>query len=123
MAFAMVAVSLRVLIPAGYMPGGPGEAAIILCTAQGVQTVYVGPDGQRAEQPDTPADGHSGKTSADHPCAFSGLAQAFSAEVAAAVAPALPVAAAPILGPTSRTAPGRGLAAPPPPSTGPPLTV
>ncbi len=59
----------------------------------------------------------------DHPCAFAGLAQAFAAADPVALPITLP---APVIDPPlvpASVAVGRGLAAPPPPQTGPPLLV
>jgi len=120
LAMAVMAVALRVLVPAGYMPGGPGESAIVLCTAQGLQSVVVD---HAARGPSNPADDRSGEPKTDHPCAFAGLAQAFAPTSPAAFTPAgWTVAAAPQAR-APDAAPGRGLAAPPPPATGPPLEI
>jgi hypothetical protein len=63
------------------------------------------------------------KPAGDHPCAFAGLGIADSPPPQiAVVVPPLPAIDAPVL---ARLAilPGRGLAAPPPPATGPPALV
>lgn len=120
MGLALAAVALRVLVPAGFMPGGPGEATIVLCSSQGLQTVVV--DGLSPHAPD-PAGDHSGEPKTDHPCAFAGLAVAFTPATGLQAAPILWSAPAETEVPALAVAPGRGLAAPPPPATGPPLSI
>ncbi|WP_374572956.1 hypothetical protein [Phenylobacterium sp.] len=120
-ALAMLAVAVRVLVPAGYMPGRAGEAAIVLCTGQGLQTVYLEKDAKGG--PVAPADSHSGKGDTHHPCAFASAAHIFSPHDLAPVVPSVWTADAPDLRVPAVVAPGRGLAAPPPPATGPPLSI
>lgn len=119
LALAMLAVAVRVLIPAGYMPGGAGQAAIVLCTSQGLQTAYLPQDAEKR----SPVDDHSGKSQTHHPCAFASAAHVFTPQAEAAHVPVLWRAqtSEPAWDPS--VAPGRGLAAPPPPSTGPPLQI
>ncbi len=111
---AMFAVALKIVVPPGFMaaPSGDLPFPLVLCTSQGA--VVVG-----HSQPDkAPDDG------ADHvPCVF-------AASAAGAPAPdgfdVVPVAYARYEAPAPRAfapAPGRGLAAPPPPSTGPPVLL
>lgn len=123
MAFALVAVCLRVLIPSGYMPvfSAKGAPTMVICTGAGPKIVTV-QSGQPAD-PET-ADGrrhndHQHKSKSD--CGFGGLAQiAPSIEPQLTLAPAALVAAA-RLGPLA----GRELTLPlrarPPPQTGPPI--
>lgn len=114
---AMVAIGLKILIPPGYMAAppkaeGPGFN-LVLCTAQGMIDMTAA-----AEDP-APADEDDG---AHHsPCIFAGHG-------VAAAAPSLlgaqPVAFQPVTAArpdlSDAVAPGRGLAAPPPPARGPP---
>ncbi|PZR36168.1 DUF2946 family protein [Caulobacter segnis] len=123
MAFALVAVCLRVLIPSGYMPvfSANGAPTMVICTGAGPKLVTVrgglSVDREAAE----------GEQHEDHPhtsksdCGFGGLAQAApSVEPRLTLAPAALVAAA-RLGPLA----GRDLTLPlrarPPPQTGPPI--
>lgn len=123
---ACMAIALRVLIPQGYMvaPSAPsGSVPIMLCTAQGVRTVNIDATGHIVDAPaEAPADSNGGPPSDGH-CAFSGLGAAFMAEAPRLIALAVwrPANVAIILAP--QTTPGRGLAAPPPPPTGPPLQI
>lgn len=116
MTLAMLALVLKVAIPAGFMVEARAEAgpAIVLCTAQGAVTIKASAAHHGA--PDAPA-----QTKHDVPCAFAGHGAAFVAAepltVAAAehavYAPSAPAPAAPVI-------PGRGLSAPPLPARGPP---
>ncbi|THD34787.1 MAG: hypothetical protein E7773_14080 [Sphingomonas sp.] len=107
----------RGLTPEGWMPvaGAAGGIEIALCNGMGPDdTMVLTPDGKLHHK--APANGQSG----DHPCAFAGLGIADAAPpVPVIVAPPSPVDAAPALAKIIAT-PGRGLAAPPPPATGPP---
>ncbi|AHE56627.1 hypothetical protein [Sphingomonas sanxanigenens] len=112
------ALLLRIAIPAGWMPstGADGLIRITLCTGQGQMEAWVDGDGRIHDR-------KPGKSEpkTDHPCAFAGL-----------IVPALD--AAPIDTPLrfargdgvvpafahEVVAIGHGLAAPPPPPTGPP---
>ena len=109
---------LRAAVPAGYMLASTGDgASLVLCSAQGAISVTV-----------DPATGHvsiakkaPGKQT-DHddaPCAFAGMAKV--AELSVTVQPAPPVDDVVVQTVVSvLVTPGRGLSAPPPPSTGPP---
>ncbi|RHW16795.1 hypothetical protein D1610_13800 [Sphingomonas gilva] len=110
------ALLLRVLIPTGWMPahGADGATRITLCTGMGLVQAWVDADGTiHDKQPRE-------KSAADQPCAFAGLAMAGDLPDVAALleAAALPIATP--LATRSSTAIGQGLAAPPPPATGPP---
>jgi Protein of unknown function (DUF2946) len=123
MAFALVAVCLRVLIPSGYMPvfAAHGAPTMVICTGAGPKIMVV-QSGQPAD-PEAAGDqrhnDHQHKSKSD--CGFSGLAQAAPAsEPQLTLEPAALVAAA-RLGPLA----GRDLTLPlrarPPPQTGPPI--
>lgn len=130
-ALLVCALAMRVLIPSGFMlmPDAHG-ATLVTCPGQGATPVAMphemdamtmpGHDmgnGQEEHQPDRD---HSDKTS-DHACAFAPAGAA--ADLAAAVHPTAPSgigdAATALFHTFAR--PGLGLAAPPPPKTGPPL--
>lgn len=115
-AFALVILALlvRILVPAGWMPSADGSRTITLCTGMGVQQISIAADGSLHDK--APA-----APQRDHPCAFAGIATPLDLAVdpATALIGALPVAAIqPVL--IGIVAVGRGLAAPPPPQTGPP---
>jgi hypothetical protein len=112
MTLAVLALALKVAVPAGYMVDTTtgGAPAIVLCTAQGAVTVK------------TPGDHHAPASSThDAPCAFAGHGAAFVAAPPATVAVVERVAYAPFVpAPAALAAPGRGLSAPPLPARGPP---
>lgn len=117
------ALMVRILVPAGYMAaaGAGGAPAIVICTGEGALAITVEADGTARKTPVD--DGHSDTSQSDHPCAFAGATTPLAApSLALAAAPlAVEAAAAPSLPAHQR--PGLGLAAPPPPTTGPPLLV
>lgn len=114
------AMLLRFAIPAGWMPVADGSGIrLTICTGMGPMdpAAMAGMAGGRHGLP-MPGHGHA---DGDHPCTFAGLA-------AALVEPLLPPLPAPSAGAAMPRKPaadlvgvGRGLAAPPPPATGPPL--
>jgi len=116
MLLAVVALSLRILIPSGWMPAAD-RIGLMPCfgTAPVATTMahHAAPHRERHEQSDQ----------GDKPCAFVGFACALAeADVFASVG-MLPVSQ-PV--PATIAAPGAvgaGLAAPPPPPTGPPATA
>ena len=112
---AFLALVVKVAVPNGFMVAAPGSGAgfpLVICTGHGEITKTT-PDGKGGES----------KGKSDAPCAFAGHA----APPTPAVGPEIAVAgfvhaAAP---PAIRfdLVPGRGLAAPPPPSQGPPTLL
>jgi len=115
-ALAFVALLFNVIAPPGYMLADPATAqpfAVVLCTAQGPVSL-------------TPDLGHAPahKPSSDMPCAFAGhgVGAAPPAPVVVGLADFAVYRGAVVLA-VSDLAPGRGLAAPPPPSHGPPIRL
>lgn len=117
------ALLLRVAIPGGWMPaqGADGLVRITLCTGMGQVEAWLGDDGRihrKAPGQKTPG---KGEPKTDQPCTFAGLIA--PALDAAPIEPPRPAFAArdplPAFA-TQQVAIGRGLAAPPPPPTGPP---
>lgn len=110
-----LALMLRMLVPVGWMPATDGRS-ITLCTGMGAVQAWIAADGTVHEKAPQPA----GK--AEQPCVFAGLGAAIVLpDLAGPIAPvATPLAFAPPI--TAVVAIGRGLAAPPPPPTGPPAT-
>ena len=110
----------RLLIPAGYMitPAGAGQPALVLCAAASPAAVDPAPrHGHEGHSDSAPA------KPVDPPCPFAALA-------APALPPSPPAApASPTFADSADAAEaaagrrGPGLAAPPPPATGPPPTV
>lgn len=112
---AFIAIAVRAVVPAGYMVGSVGQSqqvAIYLCSGhEAVLDLSKGQTPQRQDGSDQSA-----------PCVFAVTAHFAPLDETPQLAPAFdlideaPTAIAPV-------SPGRGLAAPPPWSTGPPLTA
>ncbi|AAK25461.1 DUF2946 family protein [Caulobacter vibrioides] len=125
LALALLAVVLKVMIPAGFMPSAESRNglpfALVLCTGDGAKVVQPGDtlDARHGEKGD-----QSDKAGHDVPCPFAAQgAAAPPPTVVATIAIDLVAYAAPVIPPARTLAPGRGLAAPPPPATGPPLVL
>ncbi len=119
LAFIILSLAIRMVVPAGWMPSlADGRATITLCTSAGMVEAWVDADGKIHKE--SPAK----KGAGDRPCAFAGLN-------AAADTPALDVASLPLPFAPQRlynnkataVAIGLGLAAPPPPATAPPALI
>jgi len=109
---ALLALLLQGLTPPGFMLAREaGRATIAICTGHGAAYSVVDLAGHPAKQaPSRP----------DAPCAFAGHGVVAAPPIAMLLASPI---ALPIAPPAARRldlAPGRGLAAPPPPSQGPP---
>lgn len=112
-ALAVLAIAVKVWIPQGYMaPAQPGAGfPLVICTDHGLITL----DDKPAAPP--------GKSRSDSPCAFAGNL-APSAPPLATLLRFEAWAPTSLLSETRRDlAPGRGLAAPPPPAVGPPRLI
>jgi hypothetical protein len=110
LALALAAALLRAVVPVGYMPTAHGgHFEVTICGSDATLALDLGEDGAAAP-------GHE-------PCVFSvaTLTTAPPAPVALAAPLAVLLAAAPA--PAWALIPGRGLAAPPPPSHAPPTSV
>ncbi|WP_246331953.1 hypothetical protein [Sphingomonas chungangi] len=112
------AMALRILVPEGWMPVSDTQGFhITMCSGSGPMDMPMAMPGMTMKH--GKAD-HGPQPMQDHPCTFAHLGLAFAE-------PLLPVldlppaqeAEAPAARPFAVTI-GRGLAAPPPPSTGPP---
>jgi hypothetical protein len=115
----LCAFFVRMMIPSGWMPtvDSAGYTRISLCTGMGEQAAWIDAKGELHKS--DPAKKHQG----NNPCVFASLGAAL--DVPHLALPDLLVA-------TSRdnsgqlpvsVAIGHGLAAPPPPSTGPPILI
>ena len=112
-----LALLMRVMVPAGWMPAAGNGMAITLCTGMGPVAAWIDADGKVHKQ--GPSDSRS-----DQPCAFSGLGTAFDLPTVHDVSAAPLPAGLPLLAAQAATVDiGRGLAAPPPPATGPPANL
>jgi len=115
-AFALL---LRVLIPAGWMPATDANGAIriSICTGMGAETAYIDRDGKLHKE--APGGTHHDP----QPCGFGALAQGLTGAPAPALLLPLVAATAIELVTSHTVSIGQGLAAPPPPSTGPPSLI
>lgn len=115
----LCALLARAWIPAGWMPDRTSDGyAISLCTGMGAVTAWV--DDKGAVHKNKPV--KSGTD--DQPCAFAGMFHlAALPQVAAVTAGMVPAVAVQAILPATALAVGRGLAAPPPPPTGPPTNL
>jgi hypothetical protein len=121
---ALLALFFQAVIPSGYMLNSArdGGSLITLCTSDGDLTAWMDKDGQVFET--APSDDGSNKNSDRHPekCLSAG-------QSAALFAPFQELQTAPQIGLQNSGDPnrkyglvvGHGLAAPPPPKTGPPV--
>jgi hypothetical protein len=109
----LVALVCRLAAPDGWMlAAGDGGAKLVICTGHMPAAPAGHPDGHGG----TGGDGHG-----DHPCVYAGAhAPPAPSLVAAALAPTAARLDADSPSPLTDRRPGRGLAAPPPPSQGPP---
>jgi hypothetical protein len=119
LAFVILALAMRMVVPAGWMPSfADGRATITLCTGAGMVEAWVDADGKIHK--DSPAK----KSANDQPCAFAGLSAAADAPSYAEIS-LEPVPSPQSVPVTTLTgvAIGLGLAAPPPPAIGPPTLI
>jgi hypothetical protein len=110
------ALAMRLLVPIGWMPSADGRS-ITLCTGMGMVEAWVDAKGDLHEKaPLKPV-------KAGEPCTFAALAAALVVPDAMPTLAVPEAVATPALLPALAVAVGRGLAAPPPPPTGPPATL
>ena len=117
-----LAMLVRFLVPAGWMPveTASGGWAITLCSGSGpMQVTMAGPMTAAMKGMHHGSD-QQGHGAGDHPCAFSSLAMALDEPPLLAIDLHKLVLALWIARSGIAVSIGRGLAAPPPPSTGPP---
>jgi hypothetical protein len=125
----LLALAMRLLVPTGFMwetaAHGSG-ARLVPCSGMTPAPVEPGAHGMHhmAMAGSSHEKGHEGSNTSSRECAFSALGGALDLAdpLVAPAAPLLAVAFLPTFIAQALT-PGRGLAAPPPPSRGPPVTV
>jgi hypothetical protein len=109
---ALLALALQGLTAPGFMVARQdGRATIAICTGHGAAQSIVDLNGHPAK----PA-----QSKPDAPCAFAGHGVVTAPPIAALLASPIAAASPPPIVARFDLAPGRGLAAPPPPSQGPP---
>ena len=113
------ALALRMLVPQGWMPVSDGHGfRITMCSGRGPMEMDMVMPGMAMKHGHSD---HGQQPMQDHPCTFAHLALALAEPVLPALAlPPLARAEA-LAGKPAGIAIGRGLAAPPPPATGPPV--
>lgn len=119
LALLALTLAVRVIIPTGFMPtaDADGMIRISLCSGMGAQTVWLDKSGHIHKDAPT-------KEQHDpQPCGFGALAFGAETPDAPDIAPLAPTDKAAISLPIFAVAIGRGLAAPPPPATGPPSLI
>lgn len=104
----------RLLVPAGFMPAVQNGPAVVLCTSAGMVTGWINADGTVRKQQDKQ------NTAPDAPCAFAGIGASLDSIPPVVARVAVTMVTVPTLSPNTAVSIGRGLAAPPPPQTGPP---
>jgi hypothetical protein len=116
MIFAVLLLVFQLAIPQGFMlSAGPQGPAIVVCTGHGPLTLQTGEPGRPSKAPHAKSDGacpfagHGGAPLTPEPPTPTAAAYGAVAVLDALKAPDL--------------LPGRGLAAPPPPSRGPPVLL
>lgn len=123
LAIIACALVMRMLVPQGWMPVHAANGwTITICTGAGPMKMTMA-DGARVSK-----SAHQGSDSGypgkgDHSCAFSSFSLALDVPPPPAVALPAPIAEIWRAGIALAIAVGRGLAAPPPPSTGPPILL
>ncbi len=121
MPLILLALMMRVLIPAGWMPSAEKGQMITLCTGMGVKQAWLGHDGALQDQ--APEEKQHGSDPDQNPCAFSGIGFAAINNAVFAPAPRLVSVETQMANIGQEVNIGRGLAAPPPPATGPPTLI
>lgn len=108
---ALAAMGLRVVLPTGTMLGAGSDGQVTITLCSGAQaTIDLG------HRHSKPQPNHA-------PCAFASVAHGASAPALASIEAPLAVYGLDASAPLTPARIGQGLAAPPPPSTGPPLTA
>ncbi len=121
LALLACALALRLLIPAGWMPVVDATGLhLTLCSGSGPIEPVTHHDMKAMAGTAHHHQHHHEQGMPDHPCAFAGLGLALAEPVLPEIALIAPVVEATVAVIPATVAIGRGLAAPPPPPTGPP---
>jgi hypothetical protein len=115
---ALIGIVFRGLIPMGWMPTGERGFEITICAGVDTHTVWLDSKGKLHKQDPSKKDAPKAE-----PCAFAALSMAtnlapFDAPIFSQIG-----ATAPQRHPGYLVSIGNGLAAPPPPATGPPILI
>ena len=113
----VMALAVRVLVPAGWMPSTENAFALTMCAGADTHTVWLTKDGKLHKE-----DPSKGKGASHAPCAFASASAVADVPTDAAVALSAPQTNVPSIT-RYQLRVGQGLAAPPPRATGPPILV
>jgi hypothetical protein len=118
LALVVLALAMRVIVPAGWMPSvTSGSATFTLCTGTGMVEAWVDQGGKIHKS----LPGKGGVNG--EPCAFASAGGGYIANDLRAALPVPFLTAVLLIIEGACTSVGQGLAAPPPPSTGPPQLI
>lgn len=117
-ALIVLALAVRIVLPAGFMPSNERGFALTICTGMDTQTVWMDKSGKLHKE-----DPAKGKSVEHQPCAFAGAAMAGDAPADTVFIAMPPVATAVPVFEMREASVGHGLAAPPPPAIGPPSYI
>ncbi len=119
LALLVLTLAVRVVIPTGFMPTSNAQGFhVSICNGTGNMEAWIGLDGKIHKEDPGKGGSH------EQPCAFAGLAFGGAVPEIAIVALApTPTGASTVPFHYTAVAIGRGLAAPPPPQTGPPALI
>ena len=121
----VLALVVRFAIPAGIMLEKPAEDGalpdLVICTTAGLISVKADGFGIPGHAGKTDPSKHDGKSG--EPCVFAAMAASVPPPSLAVADLPMPAAAPAPFWPAVAPRPGEGLAAPPPPATGPPALV
>ena len=115
----------RTAVPAGWMPMATADGGIMLAPCSGMGATTLAADdmaGMSGHHADADHNRHHPDPGGDHPCSGAGIAVALDAP-RVLLAPVLPAVTTAIVARAFVVTIGQGLAAPPPPQTGPPIRV
>jgi hypothetical protein len=117
-AIALIAVAVRGLIPTGWMPTGERAFEITVCAGADTHKVWLDSKGKLHKQDPSKRDAPD-----PEPCAFSAISMAAALPNIDAQDFAYAPPSALHAQPSYLVSIGNGLAAPPPPATGPPILI
>ena len=114
-ALAFVSLALRILVPQGFMPSPTNPLSIVICTGHGPMMMGMAEHGK----PTKPS-----KDKTDHVCPFAaGAGSTLALDLHSAKLAPHTIELEILVGAVLDQIPGRGLAAPPPPSHAPPVRL
>ena len=117
-ALLALALLVRLVVPTGWMPVAGDGYAITLCSGAGMVSAWVDADGVVHK------DDKGSAQKGDHPCTFAGFsADLLTSGAIPAVDRFVAFSGLIVASPFEAVAIGHGLAAPPPPPTGPPVRL